>query len=198
MRQRRTPLLASSVALAAMLTLAACGSDTDTAAPAATQPAPAPTMPAPTTAAPATTAAAAPGTIVEVAQTAGDFTTLVKAVQAAGLVDTLNGPGPFTVLAPTDEAFAAALQQLGITADALLADKEKLTQILTYHVLPTKALAADVVKLNGQDVATVNGATVKITAMGSSVMVNDANVTATDVMASNGVIHVIDKVLIPA
>ena len=138
-----------------------------------------------------------PGTIVDVAVASGDFTTLVAAVQAAGLVDTLSGEGPFTVFAPTDEAFAAALASLNMTAEQLLADKDLLTAVLTYHVVPGKVLAADVVGLDGQEVATVNGAAITITVNGSSVMVNDANVVATDVMASNGVIHVIDKVLLP-
>ena len=137
------------------------------------------------------------GTIVDVAIAAGDFTTLVAAVQAAGLVETLSGEGPFTVFAPTDEAFAAALEALGLTAEELLADTALLTSVLTYHVVPGKVLAADVVTMNGQEVATVNGATIMISVDGSSVMVNDANVVATDVMASNGVIHVIDKVILP-
>ncbi|MFN0029765.1 MAG: fasciclin domain-containing protein [Acidimicrobiales bacterium] len=138
-----------------------------------------------------------PGTVVEVAKGAGDFTVLVQAVEAAGLTATLSGPGPFTVLAPTDEAFTEALKALDMTAAELLADKANLTKILTYHVLPTEALAADVVKLDGQQVATVNGAKVAIKVSGSTVMVQDATVTATDIMASNGVIHVIDKVLLP-
>jgi uncharacterized surface protein with fasciclin (FAS1) repeats len=134
---------------------------------------------------------------VNVAIAAGDFTTLVAAVQAAGLVESLSGVGPFTVFAPTDEAFAAALEALGLTAEELLADTALLTSVLTYHVVPGKVLAADVVTMNGQEVATVNGATIMISVDGSSVMVNDANVVATDVMASNGVIHVIDKVILP-
>jgi uncharacterized surface protein with fasciclin (FAS1) repeats len=137
------------------------------------------------------------GTIVDVAVEAGDFTTLVAAVEAAGLVETLSGDGPFTVFAPTDEAFAAALEALGLTADELLADTETLTAILTYHVVGAELLAADVVAGGSTEVETVNGAMLPVTVDGDSVMVGDANVVATDVMASNGVIHVIDAVLLP-
>ena len=140
---------------------------------------------------------AAPGTIVDVAVANGSFTTLVAAVEAAGLVETLSSDGPFTVFAPTDEAFAAALEALGLTADELLADTETLTAILTYHVVPGKVLAADVLTLDGKSVATVNGAEVEISVDGDIVMVNGATVTAVDVEASNGVIHVIDSVLLP-
>ena len=148
----------------------------------------------------ATTTTAAmeePGTIVDVAASTEGFSTLVAAVKAAGLVETLSGDEEFTVFAPTDEAFAAALTKLNLTADALLADKETLTSILTYHVVPGKVMAADVVGLNGKDAATVNGKTVKGTVNGDKVMINDATVTTADVEASNGVIHVIDTVLVP-
>jgi transforming growth factor-beta-induced protein len=137
------------------------------------------------------------GTIVDVAIAAGDFETLVAAVEAAGLVETLSGPGPFTVFAPTDEAFAAALEELGLTAEELLADTETLTAILTYHVVSGELLAADVVAGGSTEVETVNGAMLPVTVDGDSVMVGEANVVATDVMASNGVIHVIDAVLLP-
>ncbi len=137
------------------------------------------------------------GTIVDVAAGSEDFTTLVAALEAAGLVETLNGDGPFTVLAPTNEAFEAALAALNLTAEELFADTETLTAILTYHVLPTDAPAATVVTLDGQEVATLNGATILVSVDGDSVMVNDANVTQTDIFASNGVIHVIDAVLLP-
>lgn len=130
--------------------------------------------------------------IVEIAASAGNFNTLVTAVQAAGLVDALSGEGPFTVFAPTDEAFAkipaADLQ-------ALLADREKLTAVLTYHVVPGRVLAADVVNL--ESAATVNGKAVTIDSSASGVTVDGARVTATDIMASNGVIHVIDTVILP-
>jgi len=129
--------------------------------------------------------------IVDTAVAAGDFKTLATALTAAGLVDTLKGPGPFTVFAPTDEAFAKLPAG---TLDALLADKEKLTKVLTYHVVAGKVTAADVVKLD--QATTVEGGKVKIDAT-SGVKVNDAAVVQADVMASNGVIHVIDTVLIP-
>lgn len=136
------------------------------------------------------------GTIVDVATEAGDFTTLLAAAEAAGLVETLSGEGPLTVFAPTDEAFAAALESLGLTAEELLAS-EDLAGILTYHVVEGNVLAADVVALDGESVATVNGATVDITVDGDTVMVNDATVVTADVAASNGTIHVIDTVLLP-
>ena len=138
-----------------------------------------------------------PGTVVEVAVGSGAFPTLVAAVQAAGLVDVLSGEGPFTVLAPTEEAFAAALAALGMSAGDLLADTELLTAVLTYHVLPVAAPAEVVVTLDGQSVATVNGAEVVISVAGGAVMVNEATVVAADIAASNGVIHVIDTVLLP-
>ena len=137
-----------------------------------------------------------PGTIVDVATDAG-FTTLVAAVEAAGLVETLSGPGPFTVFAPTDEAFAAALESLGVTAEELLADTEKLTSILTYHVIAGEVPSSTVVTLDGQTATTVNGADVTISVDGEAVMVNDADVTQVDIPASNGIIHVIDSVLLP-
>ena len=133
------------------------------------------------------------GTIVVVAAGNPDFSTLVTAVKAAGLVDTLNSKGPFTVFAPTNAAFAKLPAG---TVESLLKpeNKDKLAAILTYHVVSGKVLAADVVKLKSAD--TVNGkAVTNNTAKG--VKVNNATVTATDVKASNGVIHVIDTVLIP-
>lgn len=136
-----------------------------------------------------------PGTIVDIAAGNGDFSTLVAAVQAAGLVDTLSSEGPFTVFAPTDEAFAAALEALGLTAEQLLADTGTLTTILTYHVVPGKVMAADVVGLDSA--TTVQGEDITIAVDGSNVMVNNANVVATDIEASNGVIHVIDAVILP-
>ena len=128
--------------------------------------------------------------IVDTAIAAGSFKTLVTAVQAAGLVDTLKGPGPFTVLAPTDEAFAKIPKA---DLDALLADKAKLTAVLTYHVVPGKVMAADV---KAGKVKTVQGAELTVSTMGG-VKVDAAKVVATDVAASNGVIHVIDSVIMP-
>ncbi|HAR95125.1 MAG TPA: Nex18 symbiotically induced protein [Deltaproteobacteria bacterium] len=132
--------------------------------------------------------------IVDTAIAAGSFKTLVSAVQAADLVDTLKGPGPFTVFAPTDEAFAKLPKG---TLDDLLKpeNKAKLAGILTYHVVPGKVMAADVVKM--KKAKTVQGSPIKITVKGDKVMVAKANVVKTDVMASNGVIHVIDSVMMP-
>lgn len=132
--------------------------------------------------------------IVDTAVAAGAFSTLVKAVQAAGLVDTLKEPGPYTVFAPTDEAFAKLPAG---TLEAVLADKAKLTAILTFHVVPGKVLAKDVVTLNGQSVKTVQGGMLKVDTS-SGVKIGGATVAQADVEASNGVIHVIDTVLIPA
>ena len=129
--------------------------------------------------------------IVETASAAGSFTTLVAAVQAADLAGTLANDGPFTVFAPTDNAFAALPAG---TVDALLQDIPTLTQILLYHVVAGEVLAADVVTLTSA--TTLQGATVSIDAS-DGVKINDANVTATDILASNGVIHVIDAVLLP-
>jgi uncharacterized surface protein with fasciclin (FAS1) repeats len=132
--------------------------------------------------------------IVDTAIAAGDFKTLAAALQAAGLVDTLKGPGPLTVFAPTDEAFAKL--PAGTVEDLLKPeDKEKLTSILTYHVVAGKVMAKDVVKLH--EAKTVNGQEVKITVEDGKVMVNNANVVKTDILCTNGVIHVIDAVLLP-
>ena len=128
--------------------------------------------------------------IVDTAVKAGNFKTLVAAVQAAGLVDTLKGPGPFTVFAPTDEAFAKIPKA---TLDGLLDDKAALTKVLTYHVVPGKVMASDV---KAGKVKTVQGQELTVsTSMG--VMVDQSKVIATDVAASNGVIHAIDTVLMP-
>jgi uncharacterized surface protein with fasciclin (FAS1) repeats len=129
--------------------------------------------------------------IVDTAVAAGQFKTLVTAVQAAGLVDTLKGPGPFTVFAPTDEAFAKLPAG---TLDALLKDKKKLAAILTYHVVPGKVMASQV--MPGQ-VKTVQGQSLTVSTMNGAVMVNNAKVVKTDIVASNGVIHVIDTVVLP-
>ncbi len=133
----------------------------------------------------------AAGTLVDVAVAAGSFKTLVAAVQAAGLVDVLKGEGPFTVFAPTDEAFAKLPAG---TVEGLLKDKAKLTQVLTYHVVPGKLLAQDVIKL--QSARTVQGEAIDIRT-DQGVKVDNANVIQTDIAASNGVIHVIDNVILP-
>lgn len=128
--------------------------------------------------------------VVDTAVQAGNFTTLVTAVKAAGLVDTLKGPGPFTVFAPTDAAFAKVPKA---TLDALLADKAALTKVLTYHVVSGKLMAAD---LRAGKLKTLEGQDLTIATMGG-VTVDKAKVLATDVAASNGVIHAIDTVLMP-
>ncbi|MEM6708837.1 MAG: fasciclin domain-containing protein [Pseudomonadota bacterium] len=133
----------------------------------------------------------ASNTIVDVAVGAGSFETLVTAIKAAGLVDVLSGDGPFTVLAPTDEAFAALPE--GALA-SLLEDKDALTKVLTLHVVPGKAMAEDVVGL--KSVTTVNGATLPVSTT-DGVSVGGAQVVTTDIEASNGVIHVIDRVILP-
>ena len=130
--------------------------------------------------------------IVEVAVDAGSFSTLVSAVQAAGLVETLSGEGPFTVFAPTDEAFARIPEA---DLEALLADKEALTAVLTYHVVPGEVYASDVMELSSAQ--TVNGQSVQIRTMDGKVMVDGATVVSADIEASNGVIHVIDRVILP-
>ncbi|MBK9124660.1 MAG: fasciclin domain-containing protein [Chloroflexi bacterium] len=135
----------------------------------------------------------APGTIVDIAVADGRFTTLVAAVQAAGLVDALNGEGPLTVFAPTDDAFAALPEG---TVEALLNDIPTLTDILLYHVVAGQALAADVVTLEG--VTTLQGSDITIEVTDAGVVLNGSvNVIITDIIASNGVIHVIDAVLLP-
>ncbi len=134
--------------------------------------------------------------IVDTAIAAGSFKTLVKAVQAAGLVETLKSKGPFTVFAPTDDAFAKLPKG---TVEGLLKDVPKLKSVLTYHVVPGKVMAADVVKMSSAK--TVQGQSIKIDAakwhLHKNVKVNDANVVKTDIAADNGVIHVIDKVILP-
>jgi uncharacterized surface protein with fasciclin (FAS1) repeats len=140
---------------------------------------------------PASPAGAESADVVDTAAAAGQFTTLVAAVRAAGLVDTLKGPGPFTVFAPTDAAF----EQLPPgTLDALLQDSDRLRAILAYHVVPGTVMAADIA--DGQAAATVQGAPITFTTT-DGVRVNDAAVVQPDLAVSNGVIHVIDTVLLP-
>lgn len=168
-------------ALVTALMIAACAPVAP--APMAT-PAPAPTEPA---------TKEGPGTIVDIAVSAGNFETLVAAVSAAGLVETLQGEGPFTVFAPTDEAFAALPEG---TVESLLADPEgALTQILLYHVVPGKVMSTDL--SDGMTAETVQGSPVTFSIQDGVVKVNDATVVAADIEASNGVIHVIDAVILP-
>lgn len=184
MRLARTSAIVA-LAAAAALTISACGSSSEEAATTSSAAASAPAASAP--AEPATV-----GTIVEIAVGNPDFSTLVAAVGAAGLVETLNGEGPFTVFAPTNEAFAAL--PAGVL-DALLLpeNKDALVKILTYHVVPGTVMAADVA---AGDVATVEGQNITIATDGG-VTVNGAAVVQTDIVGSNGVIHVIDQVLLP-
>lgn len=130
--------------------------------------------------------------IVQTAVSAGNFKTLVTAVKAAGLVETLKGEGPFTVFAPTDEAFAKVPPE---KLEALLKDNRALTAVLTYHVVPGKVMAADVVKLN--TAKTVQGKSIDIVTRDGRVTINGANVLKTDIACRNGVIHVIDAVILP-
>ncbi|NIM27425.1 MAG: fasciclin domain-containing protein [Gammaproteobacteria bacterium] len=131
--------------------------------------------------------------IVDTAVAAGSFTTLVAAVQAAGLVDTLKGKGPFTVFAPTDEAFGKIPKA---QLDALLADRKALTAVLTYHVVPGKIMSSELLAERLTSARTVQGESITIDAR-ISVKVNDANVVKADIGASNGVVHVIDSVILP-
>jgi uncharacterized surface protein with fasciclin (FAS1) repeats len=140
----------------------------------------------------APTAVMAKADIVDTAIAAGSFKTLAKALTEAGLVDTLKGPGPFTVFAPTDDAFAKLPKG---ALEGLLKDKKKLTAVLTYHVVAGKVMAADAAKLT--TAKTVNGASLTIKAKNGAVMIDGAKVTKADIEASNGVIHVVDTVLMP-
>ena len=176
MKAKRSGVFAA-IAVVMALTLSACGSDKEETMEAVAE---------------ETTEATTVGTIVDVASGAGNFGTLVAAVTAAELVETLSGEGPFTVFAPTDEAFAAL--PAGVV-DALLLPENKavLAQILTYHVVSGKVMAADV---TDSDVATVEGQTVNLSTA-DGVTVNGAKVVTADVAASNGVIHAIDAVILP-
>ena len=133
-------------------------------------------------------------TIAEIAAESGNFNTLTAALDAAGLVETLNGPGPFTVFAPTDSAFARLPAG---TVEGLLADKPQLTSVLTYHVVSGTVMASDIVKSNGAQPATVNGQKVDVVVRDGMVYVNGARVVTADIVASNGVIHVVEAVLLP-
>ncbi|MGL4555044.1 MAG: fasciclin domain-containing protein [Gemmataceae bacterium] len=132
--------------------------------------------------------------IVDTAVAAGSFTTLVAAVKAAGLVETLKGAGPFTVFAPTDDAFKKLPAG---TVEGLLADLPKLTAVLTYHVVAGKVMAADVLKMDGKEAKTVQGSAVKVGTAGGVTLNGSSKVVTTDIECSNGVIHVIDTVILP-
>jgi uncharacterized surface protein with fasciclin (FAS1) repeats len=187
---RLTILLVPALALA----VAACSSTAATPTPAAATPTPAAATPeAPATGSPAPSEAAMAKDIVATATEAGTFSTLLEAATTAGLVETLQGEGPLTVFAPTDEAFAALPEG---TLDGLLADPEALKQVLLYHVVSGNVTADQVVGLTSAD--TVEGSPIAIAVRDGAVYLNDtAEVVTTDVMSSNGVIHVIDSVLLP-
>ena len=183
--RKRWPAMLSVLAVAAVpLIIAACGTSSSSTS----------SSPAMSTAASPAMSPAATADIVDTAVAAGQFTTLAKALEAAGLVDALKGPGPFTVFAPTDADFAKLPD--GTLATLLKSPKGELTRILTYHVVPGKVMAADIT--NGMTAKTLEGDTVKFTVKDGKVYVDGAQVTTADIAASNGVIHVIDGVLIPA
>jgi uncharacterized surface protein with fasciclin (FAS1) repeats len=178
------------------LGLAASGCTTATMA---TPAASAPASSAATTPSPSMSASTAGMDIVDTAVAAGDFGTLATALTEAGLVDTLKGDGPFTVFAPTDEAFAALPKG---ALEKLVADKEKLTEVLTYHVVAGEVMASQVAGMDGEKVTTVQGGTFTVKVADGKVSLTDGsgntvNVVKTDVTASNGVIHVLDGVLMP-
>ena len=135
--------------------------------------------------------------VLDLAVEAGQFSTLIAAIDAAGLADTLEGEGPFTVLAPTDAAFAEAFEALGIDPADLLEDTETLTAILTYHVIAQAADSQLVATLDGQSVETVNGQSVDINVVDGQIMANEATVVSADLIADNGIVHVINGVLLP-
>ena len=137
-----------------------------------------------------------PATVVDIAASSDDFSTLVAAVTEAELVETLQGEGPFTVFAPTNAAFEQALADLGLTAEELLASPD-LSGILTYHVVAGKIMAADAIAADGTEVATVNGDTIEVSGVDGNVMIDGATVTTADLEAGNGVVHVIDAVILP-
>ena len=169
---------AFAVTAALLLGITACGADENDASPAVEE--------------------AVPSDIVDVAVAADAFPTLVAALGAADLVDTLKGDGPFTVFAPTEEAFAELLGALGVTATELLANTELLTSVLLHHVVPGKVMSADLAGASELMVTTVQGGQVSVTESMGAVTIDEATVVTADIEASNGVIHVIDKVLMPA
>ena len=176
MTLNRRTLLAGAIASAAVPLLAACGGGDEDHG---------------------------PGDIVAVASANSDFSILVEAVAAAGLVNTLQSEGPFTVFAPTNAAFVALLAELDVTKEDLLADKALLTAVLTYHVLPGKVESSAVAGLLGKAINTVQGSIFKVDSVEGALKITDgrnrtAGITATDIQASNGVIHVIDQVILPA
>jgi transforming growth factor-beta-induced protein len=144
-----------------------------------------------------TTVAETDTSVLDLAVEAGQFSTLIAAIDAAGLTETLQGEGPFTVLAPTDAAFEAAFEALGITAEELLADTDTLTEILLYHVLGQEADSSVVATLDGQEVPTLQGESILVTVDGGTISINEAQVVSPDLAADNGIVHVINGVLLP-
>jgi len=208
MKARNRILFVLSLVFAVVLAACATGNQTETPATRTPRPATATpevestpeTTPAPvdtiTETTPVAEATSEASNVVETAAAGSDFTVLVQAVEAAGLVEALSADGPFTIFAPTDAAFATLLETLGLSAEELLANTELLTGVLQYHVVAGSLKAADLT--NGQTLTTLAGLDLTVTVDGSTVMINDATVVSADVEASNGVIHVIDKVLVPA
>ena len=189
-------IIAAAAIIGLGLAAAGCTSGTTTT-PAAPAPSSSSAVASPT---PTMSASAASMDIVDTAVAAGSFTTLAKALTAADLVETLKGDGPFTVFAPTDEAFAALPAG---ALDKLIADKEKLAEVLTYHVVAGEVMASQVAGMDGQKVKTVQGGEFTVKVADGKVSLTDAggntvNVVQTDVTASNGVIHVLDGVLMPS
>ena len=176
--KKRFSILALLLAFA--MIVAACSSDSDE-----------------TTTTTTTTEPAADTSVLDLAVEAGQFSTLIAAIDAAGLAETLEGEGPFTVLAPTDAAFEAAFEALGITPEELLADTETLTAILLYHVLGQEADSQLVATLDGSSVDTLNPQPVAINVVDGQIMINEATVVSADLAADNGIVHVIDAVLLP-
>lgn len=178
--------------LAFGLIAAACGSDTEDAAEASTD-----TVEEADEAMEEEEAMAdLPATVVDIATSNDDFSTLVAALTEAELVETLQGDGPFTVFAPTNAAFNQALADLDLTAEELLASPD-LSGILTYHVIAGKIMAADAIAADGTEIETVNGDTVAVSVVDGNVMIDDATVMIADLEAENGVVHVIDSVILP-
>lgn len=199
--KKRTTFRAAALLIVAGLVLAACGGTVGAIEPTEGQepePTAAPASPTPESEMEPTEEMAEEEmgpTVVDIAASDESFSTLVAAVEAAGLVETLSGEGPFTVFAPTDEAFNAALEALGMSADELLADTELLTEVLTYHVVPGNLMAADVLEQNLLE--TVEGSYALAYAGEEGAFINNAQIVNTDIEASNGVVHVIDAVILP-
>ncbi len=192
--QRKHLIRTLAVVASLSIVATACGDDSDDSADTTAAPTAAPTEPDPTEPAPTDAEPTVPATVVDIATSSEDFSILVEAVTAAGLGEALTGEGPFTVFAPTNDAFAAALEALGVTKEELLAN-ENLGAILQYHVVSGKVLASDLQP--EQSVATLQGEEVQIVVSDAGATINGANIVTTDIEAGNGVVHVIDQVILP-